>query len=374
MVKANAEDGNLRYYAEYLEHLFKKNHKKDGMKELEDHLELPLQPLYDNLDSYTYEQFETDPIKYHAYQKAIELALIDKVPNEEITTKVVIIMVVGAGRGPLVRAALNASKKTEIKTKILIIEKNPNAILSLKALSEEIWLDENIEVISSDIRDFNPVEKADILVSELLGSFGDNELSPECLQAAQKHLKSNGISIPSKSTSYISPSMSSKAYNNVRMFPLLKTQRNITISYAMQSENYYGVYLKNIYHIDEPKSLFEFVHPNFEKNVDFTRFKTLNFTAKIDCVLHGYSGYFDTILYKEVTLSIHPMNHTPGLISWFAIYFPISDPQQLKAGDEIEVNFWRCENNRKVWYEWNTSQPKQTHIHNLKGRACSILK
>ncbi len=31
--------------------------------------------------------------------------------------------------------------------------------------------------------------KADILVSELLGSFGDNELSPECLDGAQKFLK-----------------------------------------------------------------------------------------------------------------------------------------------------------------------------------------
>lgn len=31
--------------------------------------------------------------------------------------------------------------------------------------------------------------QADIIVSELLGSFGDNELSPECLDGAQQHLK-----------------------------------------------------------------------------------------------------------------------------------------------------------------------------------------
>jgi hypothetical protein len=34
-------------------------------------------------------------------------------------------------------------------------------------------------------------------VSELLGSFGDNELSPECLDGAQWFLKPDGISIPS---------------------------------------------------------------------------------------------------------------------------------------------------------------------------------
>lgn len=43
--------------------------------------------------------------------------------------------------------------------------------------------------MSCDMRDWNAPEKADILVSELLGSFGDNELSPECLDGAQKFLK-----------------------------------------------------------------------------------------------------------------------------------------------------------------------------------------
>ena len=33
------------------------------------------------------------------------------------------------------------------------------------------------------------VLQADIIVSELLGSFGDNELSPECIDGAQEFLK-----------------------------------------------------------------------------------------------------------------------------------------------------------------------------------------
>lgn len=34
-----------------------------------------------------------------------------------------------------------------------------------------------------------PHVQADVLVSELLGSFGDNELSPECLDGAQRFLR-----------------------------------------------------------------------------------------------------------------------------------------------------------------------------------------
>lgn len=59
---------------------------------LEDVLEIPLQPLYDNLDCYTYEIFERDPVKYKLYQDAIEAALTDRVPEKELETKEVIVI------------------------------------------------------------------------------------------------------------------------------------------------------------------------------------------------------------------------------------------------------------------------------------------
>lgn len=36
-------------------------------------------------------------------------------------------------------------------------------------------------------------EKIDILITELLGSFGDNELSPECLDGAVRFLKRESL-------------------------------------------------------------------------------------------------------------------------------------------------------------------------------------
>lgn len=42
----------------------------------EDYLQIPLQPLADNLDTHTYNVFEKDPVKYDQYQKAIAQALI----------------------------------------------------------------------------------------------------------------------------------------------------------------------------------------------------------------------------------------------------------------------------------------------------------
>ena len=62
------------------------------------------------------------------------------------------------------------------------------SLFRLENLRDEMWGDQ-VEVVSCDMRHWNAPERADILVSELLGSFGDNELSPECLDGAQRFLK-----------------------------------------------------------------------------------------------------------------------------------------------------------------------------------------
>ena len=49
-------------------------------------------------------------------------------------TSLLLDQVVGAGRGPLVRAALNAARQTERRLKIYAIEKNPNAVVTLHKL------------------------------------------------------------------------------------------------------------------------------------------------------------------------------------------------------------------------------------------------
>lgn len=59
------------------------------------------------------------------------------------------------------------------------------------SLQERVALEwgSSVKLVFSDMRSFYPREKADIIVSELLGSFGDNELSPECLDGVMRCLK-----------------------------------------------------------------------------------------------------------------------------------------------------------------------------------------
>ncbi|XP_013110933.2 protein arginine N-methyltransferase 5 [Stomoxys calcitrans] len=373
IVSTDCGDTSLKLYSDYLTN-FREMHKDVHiLQSFEDVLEIPLQPLYDNLDSYTYEIFEKDPVKYKLYQDAIEAALKDRVQEDEIDNKLSIVMVLGAGRGPLARAALNAAERTGRKIRLYIIEKNPNAIRTLTAIARKLWHNKDVHIFSKDMREFSPPEPADILVSELLGSFGDNELSPECLDCAQKLLKPGGISIPYKSVSFINPIMSSKLYNAVRNVARLESfSRDKQATYQNHAENGFVVLLKNVYNIDYPKALFEFVHPNPDKHIDNTRYKVLKFEVQLDCVLTGIAGYFECWLYNDILMSINPMTHTPGMPSWFPMYFPFTEPMNMKKGQTIEIHFWRCVSKQKIWYEWCLASPITTHVHNLGGRSCPI--
>ncbi|KAJ2916621.1 hypothetical protein MD484_g3780, partial [Candolleomyces efflorescens] len=88
-------------------------------------------------------------------------------------------------------------------------------VASLQHRQDKEW-GTKVDLIFGDMRSLDVPEKADILVSELLGSFGDNELSPECLDGAMRFLKPDGISIPSSYTAHLAPLSSSKLYNEAR--------------------------------------------------------------------------------------------------------------------------------------------------------------
>ncbi|RYY38873.1 hypothetical protein EON62_00135 [archaeon] len=121
--------GGLQRYVEYITHILRKVPTLTEQEQFEapflDYLQAPLQPLMDNLESQTYEVFERDPIKYQQYELAIQRALEDTSVD-----KVSVLMIVGAGRGPIVKRALTAAELAGRTVRVYAIEKNPNAIIT----------------------------------------------------------------------------------------------------------------------------------------------------------------------------------------------------------------------------------------------------
>jgi len=365
IIKGAVVHKNIMYYYQYLDHLYVQQ-DIDPIEQFsrgyEDYLQTPLQPLMENLESQTYEVFEKDPVKYAEYQRAVHRALLDRVPDERSETTTTVIMVVGAGRGPLVRACFNAAKEAQRKVKMYAVEKNPNAIVTLETLNAEEW-NGAVTVVSSDMRTYDAPEEADILVSELLGSFSDNELSPECLDGAQKFLKEDGISIPCKYTSYATPLSSPKLYAEV------SGCREVGKIPEAHFECPYVVRLQNVNYVSKAKAVFSFEHPNYDTPLDNERYIKLEFETTCSSMIHGIAGFFDMVLYKDVILSIHPETASPGMFSWFPAFFPIKNPIYCPEGSKIVLHFWRKVSKSKVWYEWCLTDPQQTAIHNPGGRS-----
>ncbi|EPQ54063.1 PRMT5-domain-containing protein, partial [Gloeophyllum trabeum ATCC 11539] len=362
--------GGETAYLQYVRHLEKTSPALQAMQQpgtvenfaqgYHDYLQAPLQPLMDNLQSATYHTFEQDPVKYRNYEEAIYQALKDWPESDRI-----VICVAGAGRGPLVARSLKAIGRSKRKAFVYALEKNPNAYVTLQDRLQREW-GSKVDLRFGDMRALELPEKVDILVSELLGSFGDNELSPECLDGAMRFLKPEGISIPSSYTAHIAPLSSSKLFQETQAGRDVKTAETpyVVMFQAVNilSGNGGGLAGRCGPQVQE---CWEFEHPRRDAALDSqglpltnshnTRSAKLTFHIPHAGVLHGLAGYFEAVLYGNVGLSIHPDRKdqiSKDMLSWFPILFPFKEPLYLPSNSELQVTMWRLTNKRRVWYEW----------------------
>lgn len=258
-------------------------------------------------------------------------------------------MVLGAGRGPLIDRSLVAADAAGKSIKLFALEKSDVAFVTLQNKKKHEW-GNSVTLVHADMRDWSPPAKADLIVSELLGSFGDNELSPECLHEAETRiLKDNGTIIPQKYSAWIAPVSSDRLWSECQA--------------TTTPQSGFVVHMREAWSPWQAKRLWSFEHGRFQASKDtepgmhrFERQGSARFEgAGQHIFVHGLGAYFEATLYKDVTLSINPATHTPAMCSWFAMFFPLLRPVLMTPEQTLEVQFWRITQQRKVWYEWAAS-------------------
>ncbi|KAI1164723.1 PRMT5 arginine-N-methyltransferase-domain-containing protein [Nemania serpens] len=414
-------------YLSYLRHLERQQEpyselELNTLTNFQDWLQSPLQPLSDNLESVTYEVFEGDPVKYNQYEIAIEEALREwaKLKKPMSSPDGVVIAVAGSGRGPLVTRALQASETTGVPVRVWAVEKNPNAYVYLLRQNQTVW-GGRVMVVKTDMRAWKgpiisspsstttpPAEptygKVDILVSELLGSFGDNELSPECLDGIQHVLApGHGISIPSSYTAHVSPIATPRLFADIAGRRAQGAAADDAAAHAFDTP-----WVVRLFALDfvaargvpghaRFQCAWEFAHPLPAATMDGVAARRaggvvggggggggmaggvgandhnarschLTFVCRSRGVVHGLAGYFEAVLYaSEVEVDEHGSRPTTvelstlpemidkkskDMVSWFPIFFPLKQPLYFPSDSELEVTMWRQTDDTKVWYEW----------------------
>lgn len=375
-------------YLEYINFLLKKNDKMalkkmsssqpDKMRSNIPQLMSPLKPHSENLTNSIYSIFETDVTKYEKYGEAIRKATLSIIGRRQGSNERIIILVAGAGRGPLVSQVFNICEKLEIlsKVKVIALEKNPQAFLYLQKRNFEHW-NNKVTLIHEDMTTWKSNDKIDMCISELLGSFGCNELSPECLWNIERnHSKRDTIFIPQSYTSSIAPITCPLLYQK------LKFQDETYLEEPWVMHNIPYNILSNRVH-----ELWSFEHPRENKNSSldiFNRNNTIEFKIKHRSEIHGIVGYFNTKLYEDIEISIIPdhtnvvhldgnetnQRETSNLFSWSPMVFPLKEPLLINDDTEVSVMFNRRMNGKRVWYEWSLESyvylviSKQLNKHN----------
>lgn len=378
-------------------------------QEYVDTLQIPLQPLADNLDSSTYAIFEEDSIKYDLYREAVSYAIEDliKLVDDE---RNIVVYLLGAGRGPLMQMIIEAeelfnakhrNRQDLLRLQLYSLEKNAHANVTLRYRNQYHWRG-RIKIIEDDMRKLGEkirdgfLPPPDLIVSELLGSFGDNELCPECLDGITDVLRPTTISIPQQYTSYVAPIQSVRLYQKIlccfggaryfeRGYPgrgRLESVKQHDGSYllpecpeASHLDEIYVVCMRSICELAKPEPVFTFKHPNFEQKSN-AKCACIHFSVDMQSELMGFAGYFDAQLYGNCHLSIVPQTHSKGLVSWFPALIPLRQLYRLQAGEQITFHIERKVDSQGVWYEWFCDlqdvegNVRTTPLQNKDGMSC----
>eukprot|EP00796_Vickermania_ingenoplastis_P010083 gene10083-7053_t len=423
----------------YLSACLVRDPNKDAFMTYENTLQLPLQPLGHQLASGVYEVFERDAPKYNQYRLALEAYVEDwkngRIARHRRDDPTLYVVVLGCGRGPLIRECLAACTKHQVRAHIFAIEKNRSAAAytawrwatAPECLQQRARLGHVVEVLHADgARVFEERRSlhlpatfgwCDVVVSELLGSLGDNELSPECIEGFADQLRQLwaelGIppsealcSVPQSYTAWAAPlhsttlesALAETCIKGLSVCPPHCDDRHRAIYHELLVCNVgQGIALV------EPQPLWTFRH--FETgSTDGQREARLTFEVPVGGRVSGVIGYFDAVLYQPataasppITLSTRPGTHTPGMFSWFPCFLP-RDPRDLAiecgaatvalSGPLRDNTQCRAVNlclrrvvrreEKRAWYEWRLSSTEsetdmeKATLMNASGWAASI--
>lgn len=433
----------------------------------EGQLQLPLQPLGHQLSSGVYEVFERDARKYRQYREAIYSFVTDwytagaarqhawqnreffdrhgvmkEVPMPSADERVLHLVLLGCGRGPIIDECLNAVSALGVRLRLFAIEKNAPAaaFTRMRWASDPEWAQlahtfgHTLEVIVADGRrvaeagvvlpaDFG---LCDVVVSELLGSLGDNELSPECLEDFYAQLlevqRTRGLQrnphltcIPQSYTAWVAPLMSTSleaavaeaAVKGLTVSPPGCRDHHAALDHSLLVTN-----LSRGITLAAPQPCWTFTH-DFSTRDPLTSAAAMERSVRLGFRVppcgrcSGVAGFFSCVLYASprssavTTLSTAPVGRTDDMYSWFPCTFTLDPTQRAElyevkrtaaeadAGHDglvsIEVNLSRktSDSMRQVWYEWSVrygdadsadgAAAAKVVVHNQNGWASSML-
>jgi protein arginine N-methyltransferase 1 len=259
---------------------------------------------------------------------------------------------VGTGSGILAMFACQAGAK-----RVYAVDRG-DVISMAEELAKANSFDDRIVFLKQDIKQLRLDEQVDVITSELIAKsvLGQNmaELIGFC---RDRFLKPDGKILPAQVKLHVAPIENKKIYGDARppdeneydldFTPLEQLSINKPVSTRIAADTLMA------------QDQIAYSYDALTAADSDTFGATLIFNPQRKGTLHGFAGWFSTVLSEGIELN----NKPPGMKSWDNLFFPLARAIEVEPGTFIELNFrGQCDSEVQEFWVWNTTVRKGDEI------------
>ena len=253
-----------------------------------------------------------DEVRTNAFREAIRRCV----------TSDSVVLDLGAGSGILAFFAAEAGAR-----RVFAIDATHSADLA-SFLSRQLGFADRIQVFHEHSRNVELPERANVLVTETLGSFGFNEhILSNVIDARARLLTADAVIIPRRVELFLVPVDDASIYEQ-RVKWWTRTPYGFDFSPL-------SVFASNMLFVGRVDRASFLARPEIVITSDLTSVDVsgrVQFTAARAGALYGFGGWFRATLADGIELS----NEIPGT-SWEHVFLPLETPIDVVAGTPIDV-------------------------------------
>lgn len=254
---------------------------------------------------------------------------------------------IGTGLGTLSFFACQAGAK-----KVYALDNASSIKIAEEIAQKNTEFSKRVIFVKKNSKKFETRNKADVIVSETLGTFGfGGGITRFMSDARNRLLKKDGIICPRQLILFLIPLYNKKIFNKVLFFKKKIYGIDFSPCINFSTDSIYDVYIKrNKFHTDwekvQPCFIYNFAH-NSNENVSFK----CNFISDKSQTIYGFLGWYDFYLTDAIKLTNEPgTNFCWGGQS----FFPLRTPVKISKNDHINIQIDGFFLSSKFYWSWKT--------------------
>lgn len=274
-----------------------------------------------------------DKIRIRAYDKAIK----------QTVRKGSIVVDLGTGTGLLAFLAAKAGADRVYAIECMNVVRLAEEIAQANSIAEKIVF------IKGDSRNVTIPERADILLSEVIGHCVlDENMLDSVIDARCRFLKNGGQVIPQMVEMFFAPIFDEKAYDQLMFWKGRICNIDYTPTWTKAVNTVYVCEWNHQTFLGKPQVLASIDLASINK-VDLSG--KSSFAVTQDGMLNGFAGWFKATLdsKNDITINTGPSRANTH---WGYAFFPIEEPAPIKKGQTISFELTCYSDGNSTTWEW----------------------